>query len=739
MPSRLRAIEHADYSGGIDAASSPYKVAKNKVLRALNFVLTEDGALTVRDGSLTIDRAPDTTTRLLSLYNLLTVDDAPTLYALGILRTPGAQQLAVRTSPAWTPLGAFQTRYDTPTILAWLNEAFVAAGYEVPWRTNGVTMTQLTASALPSPGAPMVTVSTTGLGVPSAPVVTPTGTPGVTTYTYELVALNALGSTSHSPPGTTTTGTATLDGNNYNLLTWAPVQDALRYQLYRTVGGASQGLIATVEASTLALVDDGTLAGNGATPPTADTTAGTTTYTYVLTAINNTGETPASAPGTTTTGSRSLSPSQFNTLTWTAVPGATGYRVYRTVGGGTQSLIRETASTTLVDTGLTGTGQLPPTANTTASVTPGARWLALHENALWAWNTAAATSAYDGPSSLRMSDVNEPASWPPAFQLFVDKDDGQEGTGLGVFTIAETGISPTNILIAFKNYATYQVSGIFTPSGLPSITKVQTDMGCSAGRSIQFLPRYGLMRLTHKGFALYDGLSDTLVSEPIRPYLFGQDELTGIDWSTAALSTAAQLQNPPIYVCACPCAMQPPQSSTRVFVYDFIRQTWMILTFPFPFATINLLLFPTPPPQLQAGEAGGNRVVRLFAGDEDDDGVPIPWSVRLPPFAGLLTRAYIRRCLLTLYHIRPLQAISATFVIGPAALPQTVTATEAVSQGALALPNGSVQQVVEDVVLFDIGRTGIGCTVEFSGSGFLGIRNLAFHVQPKPLTRPMRV
>ena len=55
--------------------------------------------------------------------------------------------------------------------------------------------------------------------------------------------------------------------------------------------------------------------------------AGSTTYTYYVTAYNSTGET-LSTTVITTTGNASLSSSNFNRITWTKVWGATGYKIY---------------------------------------------------------------------------------------------------------------------------------------------------------------------------------------------------------------------------------------------------------------------------------------------------------------------------------------------------------------------------------------------------------------------------
>jgi hypothetical protein len=184
----------------------------------------------------------------------------------------------------------------------------------------------------------------------------------------------------------------------------------------------------------------------------------------------------------------------------------------------------------------------------------GAAHAIVYAGSLWLANTwpTSTTDLLDGPNVLKMSDVNTLTSWNPLNIAFIAKDDGDQITGLGTFTIAESGISPTGSLVIFKNFTTYQVTGVFGASDF-AIQQAQTDLGNVAPRSLQFVPGFGLMRLTHLGFAYFNGVADKLESEPIRPYLFGGvGDIQPIDWNYAWFSKAAQCVNPPMYVCAVP-------------------------------------------------------------------------------------------------------------------------------------------------------------------------------------------
>lgn len=95
---------------------------------------------------------------------------------------------------------------------------------------------------------------------------------------------------------------------------------------------------------------------------------GSTTYGYAITATNDNGETSASGEGTSAVGNATLTSTNWNQVSWPAVEGATGYKIYRTTGGDTPPrLVGTVLSTTLVfhDTGFTGTTGALPTTNTT--------------------------------------------------------------------------------------------------------------------------------------------------------------------------------------------------------------------------------------------------------------------------------------------------------------------------------------------------------------------------------------
>lgn len=120
----------------------------------------------------------------------------------------------------------------------------------------------------------VIRVGATGFGAPTGGVVSNAGTPGATTYSYKVVAVSGTKVGAATAALTTLTGATALTGTDYNTVTWAAPTAGVNitgYRVYRTVGGATQGLIATVASDVLTLDDTG-LAGDSASVPTVNTT-----------------------------------------------------------------------------------------------------------------------------------------------------------------------------------------------------------------------------------------------------------------------------------------------------------------------------------------------------------------------------------------------------------------------------------------------------------------------------------
>ena len=125
-------------------------------------------------------------------------------------------------------------------------------------------------------------VTATALATPGSITVAPQGTPGSTTVTYKLVALLADGTTTEAgAASTTTTSAATLNGTNFNRLTWSAVTGASSYRVYRTGAPTTPNTTGIIYSGTALTVDDTGLAGGGETAPTVNGTGVITASRFV--------------------------------------------------------------------------------------------------------------------------------------------------------------------------------------------------------------------------------------------------------------------------------------------------------------------------------------------------------------------------------------------------------------------------------------------------------------------------
>lgn len=112
-----------------------------------------------------------------------------------------------------------------------------------------------------------------GLAAPQGVTATPFGTVGASTVTYVIASVTDAGTQNPATGVSTTTANASLSATNGVTVAWNQVPGAASYNVYRSAGGASQGLIASVNATsaaTLSISDTGTAATTAT--PTVNTT-----------------------------------------------------------------------------------------------------------------------------------------------------------------------------------------------------------------------------------------------------------------------------------------------------------------------------------------------------------------------------------------------------------------------------------------------------------------------------------
>lgn len=254
-------------------------------------------------------------------------------------QTPGVMPAAALTPPA-APTGIAAVAGDGQATVSWSAVAGASA-YQV-----------YRATAAGTPGTPVGTSSTTSF--------VDTTVANGSTYFYAVTALNAAGegpastqSAAVTPQPALTlpgapTGVTVAAGNARVTVTWAAAARASSYRVYRSTTPGVQG----------------TSVGTTTSPSfTDESPVNGSTYYYVVTALNAAGEGPASAQsaGATPSAPPSVPAAPANLLatdgvaevglSWTAVPGASSYKVYRSTTAGLRgALIGTTAAPGFIDT-----------------------------------------------------------------------------------------------------------------------------------------------------------------------------------------------------------------------------------------------------------------------------------------------------------------------------------------------------------------------------------------------------
>lgn len=384
------------------------------------------------------------------------------------------------------------------------------------------------------------------------------------------------------------------------------------------------------------------------------------------------------------------------------------------------------------------------------SLPAGAAHAVSHAGSLWLWNTSPTNTnpngnngGADGPSVIRQSSPNDLGGWPNQNIAFVGKDDGTQGTGIATFTIAEAGIAPTGSLVLFKDFSTYQVLGVFSASNF-AIVEVKTDMGCVSPRSVQFATGFGIIRFSHLGFALFDGVNDRLISEEIRPYIFGRADISGVDFANLQFGRAALTTNPPMYFCALP---TQDGKRTRMFCYDLVMKAWAVVDYfngsaNVPITTIKQLRPPNQQGLAQGAHtyiadlSNGQASIRQWQqGDTSWDGLPVGWSVTPPEVGDPGSRAYFRRAQVRLHANLP-GKMTANIALSSTAQPNNAQTSQGAGPSSGAPPNiEKVAMYAGDTdlgVAFDIAQTAPSASGTFSGTGKVSIEGVDYHIQSKP-------
>jgi hypothetical protein len=311
--------------------------------------------------------------------------------------------------------------------------------------------------------------------------------------------------------------------------------------------------------------------------------------------------------------------------------------------------------------------------------------------------------------------------------------------GMASFTIAEAGIAPLGSLIIFKDFSTYQIVGVF---GSPNFTiqQIQSDMGCTAPRSIKFLPGFGIARMTHLGIALFDGIRDRVISEQIRPFIFGggpSSSITPIQMRQAYLIKADQIAVPPMYAFAA--AVNSPSLNgalDRIFLYDLVLKAWAIIDLPIIFSPSQMIT------SIYQMRTPGNTPQTIIGGADNGAILVIQSGASLWNYAGLTPAVSWAFTTPEIFNTGdPSGEVYAASVIirgvNTDGNPITVSLNINTESGTIQdnrvynVGSGEFEQFI------GINETAISFNSLISGSGRVEIESVTWNVQPKTSGVPM--
>lgn len=206
--------------------------------------------------------------------------------------------------------------------------------------------------------------------------------------------------------------------------------------------------------------------------------AGTTSYSYRVSAYNAVGETLACVSVATATGNATLSASNFNRLTWDAITNAVGYIIYgrkaSSQNGIGETRLNTTTATTFDDTGADTPSTIltPPEGNSTGGA-KGSMIIYALGRLFVAGDTANPSRLYYSGSGTQIDDFSTAfaGGW-----VDVSKNDGDKITAIFFYQ---------NSVMVWKKKSIWKFS--FTSAGLPQVELITNEVGCIAFRTVRIV------------------------------------------------------------------------------------------------------------------------------------------------------------------------------------------------------------------------------------------------------------
>ena len=206
--------------------------------------------------------------------------------------------------------------------------------------------------------------------------------------------------------------------------------------------------------------------------------AGSTGYSYRVSAYNANGETLACVSVATTTGNTTLSASNYNALTWNAVTSAVGYVVYGRKNAATNGIgetrLAVVTTNSYNDTGTDSPSSIltPPEGNNTGGQ-KGSMIIYALSRLFVAGDTDNPSRLYYSAGGTQIDDFStgNGGGW-----VDVSKNDGDSISAIFFYQ---------NAVIVWKRHSIWKFS--FTAAGLPQLELITNEYGCESYRTVKMV------------------------------------------------------------------------------------------------------------------------------------------------------------------------------------------------------------------------------------------------------------
>ena len=355
-------------------------------------------------------------------------------------------------------------------------------------------------------------------------------------------------------------------------------------------------------------------------------TTGSTSYSYKVTAFNFAGQTLPTAAINTTTGNATLSATNFNRVTWSAVSGAEGYNIYGRKADGAGVTYLDTVYTTTYD----DKGQrtpastlFPPEANLTGGIN--ATMVVFGISRIFAAGDPANPSRlYYSDTGTRVGNFNISLDSNAGF-VDVFKNDGFKITSIipfqgGVIVFKENAIFKFDFVQASGDF---DGDGVEESVSLPQLSEITRSFGCVSFASTQYVENDVIFAAKKDGrLAFYSlGNQENYAGNVLRTNELSikiQEKLE--DVNVAYLENAAGFYYNNIYGCSV--ATSGSGVNNRTWCLDTRFGAW---TYWEGFNPANYTVFngTDGTQKLYFGTDNDGDVIQAFTPDKSDDGVAI--------------------------------------------------------------------------------------------------------------------